>query len=441
MPNNSIQDYRPVLLDGVVDLADDPMPPAETLARYREKNGYRTLERALAEMTPAEVVERVKKSGLRGRGGAGFPTAVKWGFLPKETKAPIYLCCNADESEPGAFKDRPILEQRPHLLLEGIALTCYAIGSHKAFIYIRGEYTRAIHTMRRAVDEAKQAGVLGEKVLGRDWRLDVMVHSGAGAYICGEESALLNSLEGKIGWPRLRPPFPAVKGLYSCPTIINNVETLSTVVPIVERGSEWFRSYGSAESPGIKIYSISGHVKRPGNYELPMNVTLRELIYDVAGGIRDDHALKAVIPGGSSVPMLPPDRIDIPMTFEGVKQAGSMLGSGTPIVLDEETCMVWAVRNLVHFYADESCGQCTPCREGTGWMARILDRMEGGRGRYEDIDLLLEITRQIEGRSICALGDAACQPVKSGIEFFRHEFEAHVAQQRCPFEKKYTQIA
>jgi NADH-quinone oxidoreductase subunit F len=432
--------FQPVLLDGTIDLAEDPTPPTQWLGAYRAKGGYQALEKALATMKPEEVTDLVKRSGLRGRGGAGFPTGTKWGFLPKERTAPVYLCCNADESEPGTFKDRPILEQRPHLLIEGLALTCYAIGSHKAFVYVRGEYFRAIDLLRRAIAEAREAGILGERVMGREFALDIVVHSGAGAYICGEESALLNSLEGKIGWPRLRPPFPALRGLYDCPTIINNVETVACVGPIIQNGPEWFRQWGTQESPGFKIYSVSGSVKRPGNYEAPMDVTLRELIYDYAGGMREDRAIKAVIPGGSSVPILPGDQLDIPMTFEGVKAAGSLLGAAAVMVLDETVCMVWATRNMLHFYAHESCGQCTPCREGTGWLADILDRMEAGRGRREDIDLMYDITFLIEGRSICALGDAACQPIKSSIQHFRDEYEAHVEQKRCPFEKRYMEF-
>jgi NADH-quinone oxidoreductase subunit F len=432
--------FKPVLTAGIVDLAEQPDPPIESLEAYRQKGGYATLEKALKERKPAELVEEVKKSGLRGRGGAGFPTGVKWGFLPKDSKLPVYLCCNADESEPGACKDRPILEQRPHLLLEGIALSSYAINCHTTFIYIRGEYARAIKRMQGAVEEAYKAGILGERVLGHDFSLDVIIHGGAGAYICGEESAMLNSIEGRIGWPRLRPPFPAQKGVYGCPTIINNVETISTVVPIIANGADWFRSFGTDESPGFKIYSVSGHIKRPGNYEAPMNVTLRELVYDLAGGIRDDHRLKAVIPGGSSVPILTDQHLDSQLSFEGLKKAGSLLGSGSVMVLDETVCMVWAVRNMIAFYRHESCGQCTPCREGTGWLLKILDRLENGEGRMEDLDMLKDIPRLIEGRCICALGDGACQPVKSGIQHFRAEFEKHVEEGGCPFKKEYLQF-
>ncbi|MCX8035915.1 MAG: NADH-quinone oxidoreductase subunit NuoF [Candidatus Sumerlaeia bacterium] len=432
--------YKPVLLDGVVDLADNPTPDAEWFDAYRRRGGYRTLEKVLHTMTPAEVVECVKASGLRGRGGAGFPTGVKWGFLPKDSKLPVYLVCNGDESEPGTCKDRPILEQRPHLLLEGIAISAYAIGSHTAFLYIRGEYFHAIEVMNRAIEEARARGVLGLHVLGTDFSLDIVVHSGAGAYICGEESAMLNSIEGRVGWPRLRPPFPAQKGLYGCPTIINNVETLAKVVPILERGPEWFHSLGTERSGGFRIYSVSGHVKRPGNYEAPMRITLRQLIYDLAGGIRDDRPLKAVIPGGSSVPILTADHLDTQMSFEGVEEAGSLLGSAATIVFDDTVCMVWAARNMAQFYRHESCGQCTPCRQGTAWLYKILDRIESGRGRLEDLDLLQNIPTKIEGRCVCALGDAACAAVKSGLHYFRREFEQHIERGRCPFEKPYTQF-
>lgn len=433
-------EFHPVLLEGVVDLADNPTPLPEGLAAYRARGGYQTLRHALATMAPEEVRDLVKASGLRGRGGAGFPTGVKWNFLPEKTDLPIYLCCNADESEPGTCKDRPILEQRPHLLIEGIALSSYAIGCHLAFVYIRGEYFRAIDVMQEAIEEARRAGILGSRVMDHDFALDIIVHSGAGAYICGEESALLNSLEGRIGYPRLRPPFPAQVGAYGCPTIINNVETIAAVTPIVERGADWFRSFGTEKSPGVKIYAVSGHVARPGNYEAPMNITLRHLIYDLAGGIRDGRELKAVIPGGSSVPILTAEALDTELTFEGIQEAGSMLGSAAVIVLDETVCMVWAVRNMLHFYHDESCGQCTPCRLGTGWLLKILDRIERGEGRAGDLALLEDIPRQIMGLTICALGDAACMPVVSAMKHFRHEFERHIEQGGCPFEKPYLEF-
>jgi len=438
MPQNN--NYKPILLDGIVDLAETTKPPVQWLEDYRAAGGYRALEKALATMTPKQVVEQVKASGLRGRGGAGFPTGMKWGFLPKERRLPVYLCCNGDESEPGTCKDRPIMEQRPHRLIEGIALTSYAIGCHLAFVYIRGEYFRAIEVMNRAIEEAREAGIIGPKMMGRDFALDIIVHSGAGAYVCGEESALLNSIEGRRGYPRLRPPYPAQVGLYGCPTIINNVETLSKVPLIIERGPDWFRSLGTEKSTGFKIYSVSGCVKRPGDYEAPMNITLRELIYDYAGGIRDDRALKAIIPGGSSTPILPADRIDAQLSFEGIQEAGSLLGSAAVIVLDDSVCMVWAVRNMLNFYRHESCGQCTPCREGSAWLYKIVDRIEKGQGRKEDLDLLLDITGNIEGRTICALGDAECMSVKSALKHFRDEFERHIELGRCPFEKSYREF-
>jgi len=434
------QDYKPSLLSGVVDYRENPSPPTEWMDAYRRRGGYQTLERALKTMTSEQVQETVKASGLRGRGGAGFPTAVKWNFLPEKSDRPIYLCCNADESEPGACKDRPILEQRPHLLIEGMALAAYAINSHLAFVYIRGEYHRAIEVMTRAIEEGHQAGVLGPRVLGQDFALDIIVHSGAGAYICGEESAMLSSIEGRVGWPRLRPPFPAQVGLYGCPTIINNVETLASVTGIVERGPAWFRSLGTEKSTGFKIYSVSGCVRRPGNYEAPMIITLRQLIEDLAGGVRDGRALKAIIPGGSSVPVLPAVYLDVLMNFEGVQEAGSMLGTASVIVLDETVCMVWAVRNMSRFYQHESCGQCTPCRLGTGWLFQIMDRIERGQGRMEDLDVLRDITKKMYGRCICALGDAACMPIDSGLKHFRQEFVQHIQEKRCPFEKPYLEF-
>lgn len=432
-------EYKPVLLDGVLPVVEPPLP-TEWLEAYRARGGYRTLERVLKTMTPQQVVETIEASGLRGRGGAGFLTGKKWKFVPDHTTVPVYLCCNADESEPGACKDRPILEQRPHLLIEGMAIAAYGIGSRHAFIYIRGEYSEAIKAVNRAVEEARSAGILGPRVLGTDYALDIVVRWGAGAYICGEESAMLNSIEGLLGWPRLRPPFPAVKGVFGYPTVINNTETLAKLVPIIERGPQWFRSLGTKGSAGFRICSVSGCVRRPGNYEVPMVITLRQLIEEMAGGVRDGHVPKAIIPGGSSVPMLPATNLDVRMSFEAVEEAGSMLGSASVIVLDETVCIVWAVRNMLRFYRHESCGQCTPCRLGTGWLFQIVDRIENGQGRPEDLDLLGDVTKKIEGRCICALGDAACASVKSGLKHFRHEFEQHIALGRCPFEKPYLEF-
>jgi NADH-quinone oxidoreductase subunit F len=428
MSNHST--FKPILLHDV------GRPGYEPLAEYRARGGYKALEKAVTQHAPDEVTEIVKQSGLRGRGGAGFPAGLKWSFLPKGYPGPRYLVCNADEGEPGTCKDRPIMEKPPHLLLEGIAITCYAIRAKIAYIYVRGEYYTAMDVLEKAIDEAYKAGLLGKRILGKEFDLDVYVHPGAGAYICGEETALLDSLEGKRGYPRLKPPFPAVEGLYRRPTIINNVETLASIPSIIEKGAEWFKSLGREKSSGFKIYPVSGHVKRPGNYEVPMKTTLRQLIYDYAGGIRNDRKLKAVIPGGSSTPVLAPDSLDVVADFEGIAEAGSMLGSAGIIVMDETVCMVWVALKLSRFYHHESCGQCTPCREGTAWITKVMERMEGGQGRPEEIDLLLDLCHKIDGRCICPLGDAATPCIKSTIQHFRHEYEQHIALRRCPFRSQ-----
>jgi NADH-quinone oxidoreductase subunit F len=434
-----IADYTPQLLPGYQTLIADKV---ERLDDYRARGGYQTLDKALGEMKPEEITAMVKEANLRGRGGAGFPAGVKWGFLPKEPKpgAPHYLCVNGDESEPGTFNNRPLLEQFPHVLLEGIALACYAINANKAFIYVRGEYFDAIEVLNKSISEAEEAGVLGASCLGHQFSCEVRVHSGAGAYICGEETALLESLEGRRGYPRLRPPFPAVKGVYQCPTVINNVETISLVTLIVRDGVEAFAKYGTERSGGPTVYSISGHVKRPGNYEAPQTVTLRELIYDYAGGIRNDNKFKACFPGGTSVPMFFEDALDVTMDFDDPPNYGSYLGSKATIVMDHTVCMVWASLNTAHFYRHESCGQCTPCREGSTWMYKILDRIEHGQGLPEDINLLLDICDKIFGRSICALGDFATAAVKSSIERFRDEYEQHIRLKRCPAEMDFREI-
>ncbi len=406
------------------------IPDAFRIEVYRETGGYRSLQKAL-QMRPEEVIEEVKKANLRGRGGAGFPAGVKWSFLPKEKKMPVYLCVNADEGEPGTFKDRYIMLKDPHLLIEGIVISSYAIGASKAFIYVRGEFLDCIDTLERAVKEAHREGIIGEKVMGSSFSLDIAIHRGAGAYICGEETALIESLEGKKGRPRLKPPFPAQKGLYQCPTIVNNVETIACVPYIVERGGEWFANLGTEKNGGTKLYAVSGHVKRPGVYELPMGTALREIIYEHAGGIIDDLRLKAVIPGGSSSPVLTPDEIDVKMDFDSLARIGSMLGSGAVIVISEKACMVKTLYVLARFYAHESCGQCTPCRNGTSWMEKIIKRVEDGKGRKEDIDLLLDICDNIKGKTVCPLGDAAVMPVESFIKKFREEFEAHIAFKGC----------
>jgi len=406
-------------------------PNSFTLEFYLRHGGYDGLRKALAR-TPAQVIEDVKAAGLRGRGGAGFPAGMKWQFVPKDSPKPKYVCCNADESEPGTFKDHVIMERYPHLLLEGCAIGCYAIGAKVAYIYIRGEFYHVQQVLEFAIQEARAKGYLGKNIFGSGFDCEIFVHRGAGAYEAGEESALLESLEGKRAQPRLRPPFPAVVGLYGCPTVINNVETLSNVPLILTNGAEWYASVGPEKNTGPKLYCVSGHVKRPGVFEAPMTVTLRELIYDYAGGMRDGHQLKAVIPGGSSTPVLLPDQIDAQASFDGLAKAGSMLGSAAIIVMDDTTCMVWAAENLLHFYRHESCGKCTPCREGTDWLYKLLRRIERGEGRMADLDVLFDVANNIGGKTLCPFGDAAVAPVLSTIAKFRAEYEAHIREGCCP---------
>jgi NADH-quinone oxidoreductase subunit F len=411
---------------------DINVPGIDSLEVYRQHGGYEALAKALREYQPDELVEIVKQSGLRGRGGAGFPAGMKWSFLAKNDK-PRYLCCNSDESEPGTFKDRWLMEKIPHRLVEGVLITSYACRVKTAFIYIRGELALAARQVEKAVKEAYEAGLVGQNILGSDFSCDVIVHRGAGAYICGEESALMESLEGRRGYPRLKPPFPAVIGLYGGPTVINNCETLVTVPLIVQNGAEWYASYGTEKSKGTRIYGLSGHVKKPGNYELPLGIPLRELIYseEYGGGMQGDKKVKAVIPGGSSTFLLSADQLDTPMDYESVAAAGSMLGSGGVIVMNEDTCMVGAVLRANEFYRDESCGKCTPCREGTYWMVEILERLEHGHGKMKDIDLLLDICDNISGKSFCPLGDAATSLIKSSIRLFHAEYEYHVTHGHC----------
>ncbi|MFA7331393.1 MAG: NADH-quinone oxidoreductase subunit NuoF [Candidatus Delongbacteria bacterium] len=398
-----------------------------SLDAYLEDGGYQSLKSALDRLQPAEVAAVVKASGLRGRGGAGFPTGMKWGFLPKQTEKPVYLVCNADEGEPGTFKDRDLLRYAPHQLIEGMLLTCFAIGAKTGYIYIRGEFLEEAAAVNRALDEARGAGLLGRDILGRGLDVDLHVHMGAGAYICGEETALLNSLEGRRGLPRTKPPFPAVVGLYGCPTIINNVETLAAVPPIVGHGADWYRALGTEKSPGTKLFSVSGHVERPGVYEVRLGTPFQQLLDEDCGGMKGGRRLKVLIPGGSSVPMLTAaEAATLKLDYESCLEHGTMLGSGAVIVLDETVSVPEVVRNLAHFYAHESCGQCTPCREGTHWMHAILERVLAGRGKSGDLDLLLDICQHVSFRTICALGDAATGPVKSGISKFRNEFEALV---------------
>ena len=390
------------------------------IGNYLREGGYEALRKALT-LEPDTVVDMVKRSGLRGCGGAGFPAGAKWGFVPK-VPGQKYLCCNGDEGEPGSFKDREIMEEHPHLLLEGINITCHAIGADTAYLYVRGEYCKAIERIEAALNEAEEKRRLSAKVL---------VHRGAGAYICGEETALLESLEGRRGMPRLRPPFPAVSGLYGRPTVINNVETLSYVPHIILNGPEKFSSFGVGKSRGHKIFSVSGDVNRPGNYEVTFGITLRQLIYDHAGGIKGNKRLKAVIPGGASAPILSPEHLDISMDFESLSQAGSMLGSGGIIVMDEETCMVKVASVLSRFYYHESCSKCTPCREGTYWLKSILERVEGGEGVQGDVETLQRVCGRMAGRCFCALGEAAINPVLSSIKHFREVYDYHIRERRC----------
>jgi NADH-quinone oxidoreductase subunit F len=393
------------------------------LAAYEATGGYAALKGALATLDPDEVLYQFHRSGLRGRGGAGFPMGRKASFLPKNSPFPAYVVCNADESEPGTFKDREIMDENPFQLLEGIVLAAYAVGSHRAYIYIRGEYEHQARVLDRAIAQARAAGYLGDRVCGSEFACDITVYRGAGAYICGEETGLLESLEGKRGQPRLKPPFPAVAGLYGSPTLINNVETLAALPPIVNKGADWYAALGPEKSPGTKIFSVSGHVLRPGNYEVVLGeTTLRELIEELAGGLRPDRQFKACWVGGSSVPVLGAEHLDTPLDYESLQEAGTFLGSGGCIVMDDSGCIVRASLRLAHFYRHESCGKCSPCREGTTWMEKILQRMVDGEGRIEDLELLESLFRRIAGKTLCALADGAVAPIESAIRLFRDDF-------------------
>ena len=403
-----------------------------TLPVYTEHGGYAAWRTALG-MQPDAIVAEVKDSGLRGRGGAGFPTGMKWGFIPQDNPNPKYLVVNADESEPGTCKDTPLMLANPHMLVEGVAISSFAIRANHAFIYVRGEILQVIRRLQAAVQEAYDAGHLGKNIHGSGYDLDVVVHAGAGAYICGEETALLDSLEGRRGQPRLRPPFPAVAGLYASPTVINNVETIASVPGIIEHGADWFSGLGTDKSKGHGLFSLSGHVERPGQFEAPLGITLRQLL-DLAGGVRSGHELKFWTPGGSSTPLLTAEHLDVPLDFEGVGGAGSMLGTRALQIFDETTCVVRAVLRWTEFYKHESCGKCTPCREGTWWLVQTLARIEAGGGRPEDLDELLDQCDNILGRSFCALADGATSPITSAIEYFRDEFQAHADHGGCPFD-------
>ena len=411
------------------------VPESHKIESYIERGGYQALPKALG-MEPDEIIDTIKKSGLRGRGGAGFPTGIKWGFIQRDSKKPIYLCCNADESEPGSFKDREIIEQDPHQMLEGIIIGCYAINSHKSYIYIRGEMPYGAGVLESAIEEAHEKGYLGKNILGSGFDLDIVVFRGAGAYICGEETGLLESIEGKNGEPRPKPPFPAQSGLFGCPTIVNNVETLAFVPHIINRGAEWFSQIGTPKNTGTKIYGLCGQVNKPGLYELPLGIPLRQLIDEYGGGVPGGHKVKAISPGGSSAALLTADELDIKMDFDSLSEAGSMLGTAGVTVIDETTCMVRVAQNLAHFYRDESCGQCVQCREGTWWLEKMLTMIEEGRGRMEYIDTLLDACSQMRGTTICALADGCAMPIESIVSKFRSEFEEHIKLGGCPFERK-----
>lgn len=406
-----------------------------SLAEYEREGGYQGIRKAL-EMDYKAVVEEVKKSNLRGLGGAGFPCGMKWSFVPQNTGKPVYLVVNADEGEPGTFKDKYIVYHVPHLLLEGIMIASYANNVHKAFIYIRGEYVEHHARLLKAIEEAKTKGYLGKNIFGKGYDLEIIVHRGAGAYICGEETGLLESLEGKKGFPRLKPPFPAVVGLFGCPTVINNVETLSYLHFIMTRGAEWFASIGSDKNGGMRLLCVSGHVKNPGVYELPLGIPLKQVIYDHAGGVRFNRKLKAVVPGGLSAAILTADEIEVGMDFDQLRAKQTMAGSGGVIVMDENTCMVQALKVVMRFYAHESCGQCSPCREGTGWVYRILKRITDGEGREKDIENLADICAFMGGTTICALADGAAMPLRSYPQKFRQEFEYFIREGKSMVEQE-----
>lgn len=411
-------------------LRNTGIPRSETIDVYLGQGGYEALPKAL-EHTPAELIAMMKKSGLRGRGGAGFPTGLKWGFMPQDSTLPKYVCVNTDEGEPGTFKDRELVEKDPHQIIEGTVIASYAVGANRAYVYIRGEFFLGMKRWIKAIDDAYARGFLGKNILGSGFDLDLSVHRGAGAYICGEETAMLESLEGKRGEPRLKPPYPAQVGLFDCPTLVHNVETLANVPHIVLNGPEWYASIGTEKSTGPKIFCISGHVKRRGTYELPLGTPLREIIYEHAGGVIGDREIKAVIPGGASTPVLTKEHLDVGMDFESLEAVGSMLGTGAIIVLHDGTCMVDVARRLMRFFAHESCGHCTPCRVGTVRMLEILERLEHGQGRAGDTEALLGLADNVFGTTLCPMGDAAVNPILSGIEHFRDEYEYHIWNKKC----------
>jgi NADH-quinone oxidoreductase subunit F len=408
----------------------------KTLEGYERKGGYQALRKAL-EMEPDEVTNVVKASGLQGRGGAGFVAGLKWTFMPKETDKPKYLVCNGDESEPGSFKDRILLERGAHQLIEGCLIAAWATGAEKTFVYVRGEYAFPARQLQAAIDEAYEHGYLGEKVLGKDFRHDIVVHMGAGAYICGEETGLLESLEGKKGQPRKKPPFPAQYGAFGMPTTVNNVETFSHVPHIVKNGVDWFRGFGTEKSPGTTIFGVSGQVVRPGLYELPLGTPLDEIVFEHAGGPLEGRSVKAVIPGGVSMPVLPASMLDVPMANEFLRERKTMLGTGGVIVMDDTTCMVRASSVISYFFRDETCGQCTQCREGTAWMNKLVDRIERGAGVPQDLDVLVDVAGKMEAQTICAFADAAAWPIQGMLRHFREDFEEHIRQGKCPFPESF----
>lgn len=405
------------------------IPDLYKLDVYRANGGYEALKKALKRMKPEEVTEEVKKSGLRGRGGACFPTGLKWTFMPKNSDKPKYLCCNGDESEPASFKDRQIFEFNPHVFIEGTLLACYAMGIKTAYVYIRGEYFHWQELLQKAIDDAYAKNLIGKKILKTNFSTDIFIHRGAGAYICGEETALMNSIEGKRGYPRVRPPFPAHNGLWGCPTTINNIETLSNIPAIISNGGEWYSKIGEPKHPGNLLFGVSGHVNKPGVYELPSGTLLTDIIYNYAGGVTDNKKIKMIIPGGSSMPPIRGDEIEgLKMDNESLKAVGSAIGTAGIVVMNEDTDIVKVLKRITKFYYHESCGQCTPCREGCGWMLRILNRIDSGNGRIEDIDLLADVACNIEGNTICAFGEAVAWPVKYTIQKFRDDFEGKITK-------------
>jgi NADH-quinone oxidoreductase subunit F len=408
------------------------VPDSHALTTYTARGGYRSWQEVVQNVKPEQLIELVKASGLRGRGGAGFPTGMKWSFVPKDNPKPKYLVCNADESEPGTFKDRLLIEKDPHAIVEGTLISAYAIQSHTAFIYIRGELVFGTVRLERAVEEAYRAGYIGKNIFGSGYDLDVIVHRGAGAYICGEETALLSSLEGSRGWPKVKPPFPATHGLFGCPTVVNNVETLAALPWIIAHGPAAYAAIGTEKSKGTKLFSVSGHIAKPGVYELEMGYPFKKFLDEDCGGVPNGKKLKGVIPGGGSMPVLRPEEIEkVNLDYESVQAAGSLLGSGGVIVMDETTCMVRAAWNLARFFAHESCGQCSPCREGCHWMEKIFHRIEDGDGEKNDLDLILNISGNIMGNTICPFGDAAAMPAAAFIKKYRDEFDAHIAEKKC----------